>query len=327
MARVIGDCEPAPPMLFPLAQAAELSYCRRMAEKNPNSSVNWRTVAVATGIGALVSAAVALVESPWLSTIVLGTLLSFLAALVWQTLAKLRTNQSSLLETPFYLAHDAEIFDRYRRLAQEMLRISGRSGQVFRACALESLDASIEQISVLGDGKIVFQDTETWRLIYEKLLRDPSVTVYRSVALVRNPQYWQDGAGTQSMQLNFALLSQSIITIERTVIVADDLWPADSDLPTEAVRQWIHEQSVHGIWTRLVRESALRSEADLLHDMGIYGFSAVGFQELDDDGLRTSRFTLDFDFPSVREAEKRWNRLNVYASSYRDLLDQFRLTE
>ena len=298
-----------------------------MVEKSSNSRVNWRTVAVFTGIGALVSAAVALAKYPWLSTILLGTLLSLLGALIWQTLATLRTHQSSLLETPFYLAHDAEIFDRYRRLAQEMLRISGRPGQIFRACALESLDASIAQVSVIGDGKIVFQGTEGWRLIYEKLLRDPSVTVYRSVALVRNPQYWQDGAGTQSMQLNFELLSQSIITIERTVIVADNLWPADSDLPTDAVRQWIHEQSVHGIWMRLVRESALSSEADLVRDMGIYGFSAVGFQELDSDGLRTSQFVLDFDFPSIREAEKRWNRLNVYAASYRDLLDQFRLTE
>lgn len=298
-----------------------------MAEKNLTPGINWRTVIIITGIGALASVVVASADYPWLSTILLGTLLSFLIGLVWQTLGRHRTQQTSLLETPFYLAHDAEVFDRYRRLAQEMLRISGRPGQIFRNCALESLDASIAQISVVGDGKIVFQDTEAWRLVYEKLLRDPSVTVYRSVALVRNPQYWQDGAGTQSMQLNFELLSQSIITIERTVIVADELWPSASDLPEEAVRQWIHEQSVRGTWVRLVRESALKSEPDLIRDMGIYGFSAVGFQEFDDGGLRTSRFTLDFDFPAIREAEKRWNRLNVYAASYKDLLDQFRLSE
>ena len=57
------------------------------------------------------------------------------------------------------------------------------------------------------------------------------------------------------------------------VILADDLWPTDSDLPVELLRQWIHEQSVHGIWIRLVRESALRKEPDLVCDMGIYGFS------------------------------------------------------
>ena len=103
-------------------------------------------------IGALASVVVASADYPWLSTILLGTLLSFLIGLVWQTLGRHRTQQTSLLETPFYLAHDAEVFDRYRRLAQEMLRISGRPGQIFRNCALESLDASIAQISVVGDG-------------------------------------------------------------------------------------------------------------------------------------------------------------------------------
>ena len=283
--------------------------------------------AVITLAGGLASLTIAWTGYEWLSTIFIGTLLSFLVALVWHTMVKRRLAEPSLLETPFHLAHDAEIFDRYRQFAQEMLRISGRSGQIYRKCAMESLDTAIAQIAIVGDGKILFDDTEAWRLVYEKLLRDASVTVYRSVALVRHPAYWQDGAGSQSMQLNLELVSQSIITLERTVILADELWPTDVDLPSESMRQWIHEQSVHGIWMRLVRESALRQEPDLVRDMGIYGYNAVGFQEFDADHLRTSRFTLDFDFTAIREAEDRWNRLNVYATSYKDLLDQFRLTE
>lgn len=284
-------------------------------------------VGVVTGAGCLVSILVAWLGYTWLSTVFLGTLLSFLAALVWQTGKRKGSVEPTLLETPFYLAHDAEVFDRYRKLAHEMLRISGRLDPIYRKCALDELDSSVAHIATIGDGRILFASTETWRLVYEQLLRDPSVTVYRSVALVRDPAYWQDGAGNQSMQLNFELISQSIVTIERTVILADDLWPTDSDLPVELLRQWIHEQSVHGIWIRLVRESALRKEPDLVCDIGIYGFSAVGFQEFDADHLRTSRFTLDFEFSAVREAEARWNRLNVYATSYKDLLDQFRLTE
>ncbi len=282
---------------------------------------------VMTGAGFLVSILVAWLGHAWLSTVFLGTLLSFLAALVWQTGIRRSSVEPTLLETPFYLAHDAEVFDRYRKLAREMLRISGRSDPIYRKCALSELDSSVAHIATIGDGKIVFEGTEAWRLVYEKLLRDPSVTIYRSVALVRNPAYWQDGAGTQSMQLNFELISQSVVTIERTVILADDLWPPDADQPIESLRQWIHEQSVHGIWIRLVRESALISESELLRDMGIYGFSAVGFQEFDADHLRTSRFTLDFEFSAVREAEDRWNRLNVYSSAYKDLLDQFSLNE
>jgi len=288
---------------------------------------SWRSLTVITAAGCLLSLAVAWTGFEWLATVFLGTLLSFLTALAWRSREESGAAEPSLLETPFYLAHDAEIFDRYRKLAQEMLRISGRADQIYRQCALESLDAAVAQIATAGDGKIIFEETETWRLVYEKLLRDPSVIVYRSVALVRHPDYWQDGAGSQSMQLNFDLIAKSIVTIERTVIIADELWPSGSDLPVELLRQWIHEQSVHGIWMRLVRESALRSEPDLVRDMGLYGFNAVGFQEFDAGHLRTSRFTLDFDFTSIREAEARWNRLNVYASPYEDLLDQFRLAE
>lgn len=46
-----------------------------------------------------------------------------------------------------------------------------------------------------------------------------------------------------------------------------------------------------------------------------YGSRAVGYQEVN---LRskTLRFILSFDFQLVREAEERWDRLSVYASSY-----------
>jgi len=298
-----------------------------MSKANRINKNSRRAVLAVSAIGCLLSIAIAVTGYEWLATIFLGTLLSFLTAIVWQSRTKAGNAEPSLLETPFYLAHDAEIFARYRQLAQEMLRISGRSDQIYRQCALKSLDAEVAQIAVIGDGKITFERTETWRLVYEKLLRDPSVTTYRSVALVRNSEYWQDGAGTQSMQLNFDLISEFIITVERTVILADSLWPTDSDLPIESLRQWIHKQSIQGVWIRLVRESDLSSESDLIGDMGIYGFSAVGFQEFDAEHLRTSRFTLDFEFASVREAEERWKRLNVYASPYKDLLDQFRVTE
>lgn len=298
-----------------------------MDEKTPQVGVSWRTIALITAVGSLVSVLVAWTGPPWLHIVLLGSLLSFLTAVVWQAAVKKPSVELSLLETPFYLAHDTEVFDRYRRLAQELCRISARSDHTYRECALEAIDVSVGKIATVADGKIVFEDTEAWRLVYERLLRDTSVTVYRSVALVRNPDYWQDGAGTQSIQLNFELVSQSVIAIERTLILADPLWPSDGELPIESMRPWIHEQSVNGIWIWLVRESALRQEPGLLCDMGIYGFSAVGHQEFDVDHLRTRRFTLDFDLAAIREAEDRWNKINVYAVSYKDLLDQFRLRE
>ena len=77
----------------------------------------------------------------------------------------------------------------------------------------------------------------------------------------------------------------------------------------------------------LVRELALRSEFGLIRDIGISEFSAVGLLQFDAEYLETSRFTFNFDFTSIREAETRLNRSNVYASPCEELLDQFRLAE
>ncbi len=67
-----------------------------------------------------------------------------------------------------------------------------------------------------------------------------------------------------SMQLNFQLIDQQIVNIERIVVIADVLWPRNQDLSVEEMRQWIHEQLVHGIWIRLARLSDLRNEPDLI---------------------------------------------------------------
>ena len=208
-----------------------------------------------------------------------------------------------------------------------MLRVSARAEPNYRKSALLELDATVEKLTQVGDGKIVFRGTEAWRLVYEQLLRDSSVLVYRSVALVRNSSYWQDGAGLQSMQLNYDLIARAVVTVERTVILTNELWPAGDDLPTETLRQWIHEQSVNGVFIRLVRESDLLNEPELIRDMGIYGFTAIGTQEFDQTDRRTSKFTLDFDFSSVRTAEANWNKLNVYATPYAEILDRFSLGE
>ena len=40
-----------------------------------------------------------------------------------------------------------------------------------------------------------------------------------------------------------------------------------------------------------------------------------------DPAGRTIRFRLDFNLEKVIDAEEKWNRLNVYAISYADLLD------
>lgn len=234
-------------------------------------------------------------------------------------------SSAGVLETPFFLAHDARTFDRYRRISRALLQISIHSDRVYRDVVMQQLDKVAAQIEGMGNGTIVYHGTETWRIVYEQLLREPGLQLYRSVSLIRNPQYWQDGAGQQSMQLNLNLHEQGQVSIERICIVSDELWPVDGDMPHETIRQWIHEQSVHGIWVKLVRESTLLDEQELIRDMGIYGSRALGIQQLDEQGTRTRVFTLTFAFEAVREAEEQWKRLSVYAISYRDLVDQFKL--
>ena len=68
-------------------------------------------------------------------------------------------------------------------------------------------------------------------------------------------------------------------------------------------------------------ESQLAGERELVSDFGIYGSRAVGMQMADAAG-RTIRFELSFDFERVKQAESIWERLQVFATSYRDLLDR-----
>ena len=309
-----------------LAAKPILSYRQAMLRAHQHQLKNLvPPIAVATGIVGTV--VVAWIGAERLQTLWLGNMLTFVVGLLLHR--KVADNESALglLDTPFHLSQDTEVFDRYQRMSRQMLRISQRRNVAFRELALQSLNEMVTNCTSLGQGLIVFSETETWRIAYERLLREPTVFHYRSVALVRHPQYWQDAAGTGSMQLNFLLVEQKIVTIERIVIIADELWPKEQDLPVEELRQWIHEQSALGIWVRLARISDLRSEPELLRDMGIYGQLAVGAQELATDNLRTHRFLLNFDLNAVREAERHWEKLGVYSIAYKELLEQFRLKE
>lgn len=224
-------------------------------------------------------------------------------------------------ETPLLLARDEEIFDRYRRVAALLLKVSQQHDPIYRTIAIEQLDEIVRRLTSIAAGSLIFEGTETWRIVYERLLRSPGLYLYRSVAWVKNANYWQDEPGRKSMLVNFELHEQERLNIERIAIIADELWPAGEYWPAESIRLWLHDQHVRGIWLKMVRESALRQEPDLIADIGIYGSRALGAQELDDQ-CRTVKFVLSFDFTRVTEAESRWNRLGVYAKSYSEHLDR-----
>jgi hypothetical protein len=232
--------------------------------------------------------------------------------------------QSPVLETSLELAGDRDVFDRFRLLSLSLLLISRRRDPIFLEIALEHLDELVRRTATIAEGTFVFEGTETWRIVYERLLRSPGLHLYRSVAWVKNANYWQDEPGRKSMAVNFELHEGERLNIERIAIIADELWPEGDVWPAELLRQWLHEQHVSGIWVKFVRQSALAKEPDLIADIGIYGSRAFGIQELDEQ-CRTIRFTLTFDFSNVAAAEDRWKRLAVYAESFAGYLDRYEM--
>jgi len=234
------------------------------------------------------------------------------------------TDKSSVLQASLELAGDRDVFDRSRLLSDSLLRISRQEDSIFREIALEHLDELVRRAATIAEGTFVFEGTETWRIVYERLLRSPGLHLYRSVAWVKNANYWQDEPGRKSMAVNFELHEGERLNIERIAIIADELWPVGDVWPAELLRQWLHEQHGRGIWIKFVRQSALAHEPDLIADIGIYGSRAIGVQELDEH-CRTVRFTLTFDFASVATAEERWKRLAVYAESFAGYLDRYEM--
>jgi len=201
-----------------------------------------------------------------------------------------------------------------------MVELVRQSDPILRNMALLKLSSVSGEMTSLANGNLVFHGTETWRSVYENILKSSDVKEYRSVAWVRSHDYWQDVPGRQSMEVNFEAAHRGVL-VERIAILADRLWPKEQLLPSPPLLGWIEEQNANGIWVMLVRESALAADPDLVADFGIYGERAVGHQEIDDH-CRTLRFSLDFSPGAVRLARDRWQRLSVFAVSFRRLLDQ-----
>ncbi len=273
----------------------------------------------------LVAVGLILFSLSWHSLLVLFSVL-LLCVLCGQSIAFLRRGGELERFPPaitqlLNLSRDAEMADVHHRLAEALETTTQRQDSIFRQLATQRLENIVQQTQTLAAGEIEYSSTESWRVAYEELLRSPGLHLYRSVAYIESAHYWQDGPGQQSTRLNLELQDSRTISIERLAIIADHLWPESSLFPEEPIQSWLEEQHRHGIWVRLVRESALGNEADLLIDFGIYGNRAVGIQVADPTG-RTVRFVLSFNFDKVEQAEAMWNRLAVYAVSYRELLDR-----
>lgn len=256
----------------------------------------------------------------------LGALVAMLVGLVvslLQNQVQMSRDKRQFLQSirlPLALASGHELFGHYISLMASLERIGQQPDPLFRELAILKLGGFGKQIEAISNGHFVFYETETWRTAYATLLNTATTKTYYSASWVTSACYWVHEPGRQSMQVNFRLVRRGY-WIERTIILAEDLWPAHEHLPVDDIRAWIDEQHTQGVFIRLVRAADLEDERDLPSDFGIYGNRAVGEQVLDEDS-RTVSFHLSFGEQRLREALDRWQRLNLFAAEYRGLLNR-----
>ena len=146
---------------------------------------------------------------------------------------------AKVLDLPLALSRDTPIFETFLKISHELKRISENPDPVFRTNAIRRLNTLHKELATLGDGTLIFRNTESWRLVYEQLLRSKVVYLYRSVAWVRDGEYWQDEPGQKNLQLSFDLVADQQLSMERIIIIAEMLWPANDAKPVASVLKWI----------------------------------------------------------------------------------------
>jgi hypothetical protein len=295
------------------------------SKRLPTILLSFRFASVAT-LGTLSAALVSAIAPLEAQIGLLGALASLLGGLLWSYLEQVEERDCRQVEllkrlaVPIAMAADRELFREYLGWCDAWGEVAVQTDPILREIAALKATSTRHEIEDLAEGRVVFTGTESWRTVYEKILASPDVQAYQSVAYVQTDCYWQDPPGQKCLAANFEAVSRGVL-IERIVILADPLWPADDVIPRGVIGDWIVSQHNHGLWICLVRESQLAQEPELRLDFGIYGERAVGVQALDGAG-RTLRFTLDFSDEAVRLANERWKKLEVFSVPFAQLLDR-----
>jgi hypothetical protein len=227
---------------------------------------------------------------------------------------------ASAAASPMGICQGTSSNDLPKLISTSVATVLACSDAVFQNLAQLRLASISSEIQLMAAGQLVFTGSESWRTAYERILRTPGLNRYFSVAWLRTEDYWRDAPGRRSIQLNYDLVELGL-PIERIVILNDFFWAPAALLPAKSVCRWLEDQHKHGINLRLVRESEIEDETGLLGDFGVYGDRAVGSLDMDDQ-CRSLRFTLDFNSQSVQLAEERWRRLELFAVSFREVLDR-----
>jgi hypothetical protein len=276
-------------------------------------------------LGSLLAGVTSVVATLPTQIAILGVLVSILAGLILAWLDEQarrdagRVGLSRVARAVDALEDKPELARVFRRIGDAFVSISEQTDPVLSSATATKLLLVAGELELMARGNIAFRETESWRTVYQQLLKSESMRSYRSVAWVKCSNYWQDAPGRQSIRDNYDAINRGVI-IERIFILPRELWPAGELMPSESVMPWIMDQHNHRVWVMLCLESDIESEPDLPLDFGIYGDLAVGTQSLDED-CRTREFLLEFNAEAVKLAEERWQRLKLHATPLRTLLD------
>ena len=282
---------------------------------------------VITLVGSVLMAIVCSFGSLETQIAVLGTYISIIGGLALEILGHQNADEKKLesldllIRASRGIAKDLPMAQEFEKIVEGIQASLNIESELFQELAVEQLAAVGKQTEQLGRGVITFNETEAWRIAYEKVLRSKEVSRYYSVSLIRSTDYWQDEPGKRSIALNYQLQDEKRLNTERIAIMSESVWARLADRPKSPIFEWLLDQYTNGIWTELVRESSIIDEPDLLLDCGRYSDVAVGYQYLDSKS-RTTRFTLSFNSADIEAAKQQWERLTLFSISMKQLLDQ-----
>ena len=229
------------------------------------------TFLIPTGIGTLVTVVICSMAPIAMQLALIGVFASLCIGILVTAIdhSSRYLHNVGVIEIPFTLARHQSLYDVYTSIGASLIDIGENNDEVFRDLAMERTSSLDKQLAGIAQGRIEFVGTETWRTAYEQILRSPGLHRYRSISFARTANYWQNEPGRQSMQVNYDAHDGVTLKIERIVILPDHYWPKDERFPIEPLDTWIREQFERGINVKLVRQSDISAEADLLVDLGI----------------------------------------------------------
>jgi hypothetical protein len=277
----------------------------------------WKSGAVVI-LGTLASGLVAAFAPLEVQIGFMGALVSCVAGILVETQTRqreLERRQDHYLQAigiPASVAHRTSIYRKWHGVQSAFSNLLRSENPILEQIAELKLASIHQDVESLAMGRVEFTRTESWRLVYDQMLLQHRLKVYRSAAWIRDESYWQDSPGQQSIQTNYQALALGL-RINRIFIVAPHLMVPGIDRPVESIWLWMREQATYGITVRWLPEVELAGEVlPLVSDFGIYGSIATGEHEMD-ERCRTLRFTLSFDPRDIELARQQWERIELFS--------------